>query len=209
LLLAIVAVRLVFNVLLRDTANRLAAQHGRDATHKDGSKLLEEMWVLLGNCIMLVSATYIMLYRNGGCWFANTASCMAGWPDHVMDPAVALYYNAELAWYTHLLLKPVLRYGLPDGRDMMAHHVASLALLLLSGGLGMGRIGEILTCLFFHAFFGSMGSSLCASTVLCLPFTCCALHASACCWQTECQSCMGASEGGCMTCARFSVPTAA
>lgn len=141
-LLAIVAVRLVFNYLLSSTANRLAAQHGRDAAHKDGSKLLEELWVFLGNCGMLGSAMYVMLYRNGDCWFANTVSCMAGWPDHPVDPAVALYYSMELAWYTHLLLKPVLRYGLPDGRDMMAHHVASLALLLLSGGLGMARIGE-------------------------------------------------------------------
>ena len=32
------------------------------------------------------------------------------------------------------LLKPVLRYGLPDGRDMVIHHCASLALILVSYG---------------------------------------------------------------------------
>lgn len=33
-----------------------------------------------------------------------------------------------------MLLKPALRYGLPDGRDMLVHHFASLALILISYG---------------------------------------------------------------------------
>lgn len=42
------------------------------------------------------------------------------------------YYNAELGWYIHLLLKHVMGYGAQDGSDMRLHHVATLALLLLS-----------------------------------------------------------------------------
>ena len=54
-------------------------------------------------------------YRNGGCWFFDTSSCLAGWPNLPAEPAAKRYYHAELAWYFHMLLKPVLRYGLPGG----------------------------------------------------------------------------------------------
>lgn len=84
----------------------------------------------------------VRLYRrNGGCWFLSTHSCFTGWPFHPVSPAVRLYYNAELAWYCHLLLKPVLRYGMPDGAAMLVHHCCTLALVLLSYGLGFVRIG--------------------------------------------------------------------
>lgn len=72
--------------------------------------------------------------RNAGCWFLDTSTCLAGWPNHATDAAVKWYYHAELAWYLHMLLKPVLRYGLKDGRDMLVHHYATLALVVVSYG---------------------------------------------------------------------------
>ena len=66
-----------------------------------------------------------------------------GWPNLPTEPEVRRYYQLELAWYLHMLLKPVLRYGLPDGRDMLIHHAASLTLIVISygawGGGGAGR----------------------------------------------------------------------
>lgn len=145
-LLAIIAVRLAFNAVLSSAASRLAQGRGRDPAHKDGRKLLEEVWVLCGNLLMLSLAFFVMMKRNGRCWFGNVEKCIVGWPIHDIDPATALYYNLEMAWYGHLLLKPVLGYGLADGRDMMAHHCVSVALLMASYGLNLHRIGESSCC---------------------------------------------------------------
>ncbi|GAB4823050.1 hypothetical protein N2152v2_010096 [Parachlorella kessleri] len=86
--------------------------------------------------------------RNANCWFLSTDTCLRGWPLHPVPQAIRLYYNAELAWYLHLLLKPVFGYGVADGRDMLIHHVATLALVVLSYGLGLTRIGVLVLCLF-------------------------------------------------------------
>lgn len=52
-------------------------------------------------------------------------------PQHTPTPPPR---PAELSWYLHMLLKPVLRYGLRDGRDMLVHHCATLALIVTSYG---------------------------------------------------------------------------
>ena len=49
--------------MLRGPTHRLAHRRGSDEHHRDGSKLLEELWVTLGNTVMLVAAMYVMLYR--------------------------------------------------------------------------------------------------------------------------------------------------
>ena len=46
------------------------------------------------------------------------------------------------------LLKPVLRYGLGDGRDMVIHHCATLALILVSYGANLTRIGTLVLAVF-------------------------------------------------------------
>ncbi|EFN55716.1 hypothetical protein CHLNCDRAFT_52373 [Chlorella variabilis] len=83
------------------------------------------------------------LRRNGGCWFLNTSTCLVGWPNLPTEPEVRRYYQLELAWYLHMLLKPVLRYGLPDGRDMLIHHAASLTLIVISYVTNLTRLGTV------------------------------------------------------------------
>lgn len=63
LLLAIVAARFAFNALLRGPLQRLAERRGTDMHHKDGRRLLEESWVLLGNILMLGAAMFVVLRR--------------------------------------------------------------------------------------------------------------------------------------------------
>jgi hypothetical protein len=115
LLLLLIIARFAFNALLRGPTTRLAARHGADAQHRDGSRLLEELWVTAGNLLMLAAAAHAMLRNNGGCSFFNTAPCLAGWPSISTAPAVVRYYQLELAWYLHMLLKPLLKYGLAGG----------------------------------------------------------------------------------------------
>ncbi|KAL4430548.1 hypothetical protein ABPG77_005788 [Micractinium sp. CCAP 211/92] len=159
----LVVSRFAFNAALRGPTRRLAAARARAAAANgangggapkdrdagmEGRRLLEELWVTLGNVAMLATALWVMLRRNGGCTFLNTSTCLLGWPNLPADPAVKLYYNLELAWYCHMLLKPVLRYGLTDGRDMLIHHAATLALILLSYGTNLTRMGVVVLALF-------------------------------------------------------------
>lgn len=104
--------------------------------------------MLAGNVAMLALAATTMLAHNGGCWWGATDACLSGWPSHPVAPAVHWYYSAELAWYLHLLLKPVLKYGVPDGRDMVLHHCATLALVFASFGFNLTRIGVLVLALF-------------------------------------------------------------
>lgn len=57
------AARFAFNALLRGPAARLAARRGDTPHHRDGTKLLEELWVLLGNSAMLGAALFVVLHR--------------------------------------------------------------------------------------------------------------------------------------------------
>ncbi|KAL4428508.1 hypothetical protein ABPG75_002597 [Micractinium tetrahymenae] len=143
LLVLIVLARLGFNAALGRTAQRLAQARGLDEHHRDGRRLLEECWVLLGNAVMLAASQHVVLRRNAGCTYLSTRTCLAGWPAHTTDPAVLGYYRLELAWYLHMLLKPVFHYGLKDGRDMIVHHCASLALIVVSYAFGLTRIGVL------------------------------------------------------------------
>ncbi|KAL4418844.1 hypothetical protein ABPG77_004441 [Micractinium sp. CCAP 211/92] len=105
LLVLIVLARLGFNAALGRAAQRLARARGVDEHHRDGRRLLEECWVLLGNAAMLAASQYVVLHRNAGCTYLSTRTCLAGWPAHDTNPAVLGYYRLELAWYLHMLLK--------------------------------------------------------------------------------------------------------
>lgn len=58
-----VLMRLGFNAALGRAAQQLAQARGVDEHHKDGRRLLEECWVLLGNTVLLVASQYVMLCR--------------------------------------------------------------------------------------------------------------------------------------------------
>ncbi len=65
LLVLIVLARLGFNAALGRAAQRLARARGVDEHHRDGRRLLEECWVLLGNAAMLAASQYVVLHRWG------------------------------------------------------------------------------------------------------------------------------------------------
>lgn len=138
--------RVAFNKLTRSWSEKLGKERG--ISEQGMNKIKEEIWVLSGNLIMICASFYIMLQKNNGCWFGSTVTCLTGWPNLSLEKTAILYYDAELAWYVHLLLKKPLRYGEPDGIDMMIHHTASLLLLLLSKALHLTRAGILVLTLF-------------------------------------------------------------
>lgn len=145
-LVGIVCTRLVFNAATRPWRERYGKKHG--VPQGDMKKIMEEFWVLSGNIVMLAMATYVMLRKNGGCWFGDVSPCLDGWPNHAPDTAVLVYYSFEFAWYMHLLLKTTIGYGEGDGKDMKMHHVASILLLVLSKAFNLTRGGVLVLTLF-------------------------------------------------------------
>lgn len=85
--------------------------------------------------------------RNPECRLWSLGECLRGWPHVKVPPAIILYYKVELGWYIHLLLKHVMGYGTQDGGDMRLHHVASLALLLLSFAFNGMHVGAYVLAL--------------------------------------------------------------
>lgn len=145
-LVAIIGCRCLFNRMTSSWSKEAGKSWG--ISPSDMNKVLEEFWTLMGNTGMLALAIYVMLYKNSGCWFGDTEQCLVGWPHHVTDSAVLVYYTVEFAWYIHLLLKKPLGYGEPDGMDMMMHHVATLSLLVLSKACNLTRAGVLVLTLF-------------------------------------------------------------
>ncbi len=107
----------------------------------------------------------VPLFAAAGQAYSSCRSkvAQAGWswpasPQPALPAALTnlLLLTAFPTWPLCRLLKPVLRYGLPDGRDMVIHHCASLALILVSYGecgcsagavrcictAGQGRLGR-------------------------------------------------------------------
>lgn len=147
-LVSIIISRLLFNSLFYKATDDIAKHRGSHHHHRDGSKLREELWVLFGNMATLSFCFWIMMHRNGHCTFTTPQPCLEGWPNHSINPLVKLYFNLELAWYVHLLLKNFLRYGAADGRDMVAHHAISIALLVFSWGFNLTRCAILILSLF-------------------------------------------------------------
>jgi hypothetical protein len=76
LLVLLVLARFTFNALLRAPTQRLAERRGGEAHHRDGSRLLEELWVTAGNLVMLGTSMYVMLNRQA----MGGITCRAGKP---------------------------------------------------------------------------------------------------------------------------------
>jgi len=59
----LIVARFAFNAAMRGPTQRLAEARGDNAHHKDGSRLLEELWVTLGNLVVLSAALWVMINR--------------------------------------------------------------------------------------------------------------------------------------------------
>eukprot|EP00887_Chlorella_sp_A99_P006897 scaffold2.g6897.t1 len=145
-LVALLAARLLFAAATTRLATRLAAR-AADPAHRCGVKLREEAWTTLCGAFLLAFSLRVLTRHNGGCGLGGTATCLAGWP-HRPDSAARHYLAAETATYLLFLLKPVLRLGPPDGRDMVLHHCATLALIVVSTAMGLSRMGVLVLSLY-------------------------------------------------------------
>jgi len=83
-------------------------------------------------------------------WVWNTYYCWYNYPFHVVDPAVWWHYMWELAFYWSLFISQFFDAKRKDFWEMFIHHVATLALLILSWTNHMHRMGSLV--LLIHDF---------------------------------------------------------
>ncbi|GLC54913.1 Ceramide synthase 5 [Pleodorina starrii] len=117
---------------------------------EDELRLGEGCWAMVGGSALLLWGWLCVSRWNGGCpgWPSlDTSHCLGGWPLIPLPPPVRWYYCWEAAWYLHLLAKHHLGVGLKDNTLMVAHHVASMSLLVLSYCFSLHRPGVLLLAL--------------------------------------------------------------
>jgi hypothetical protein len=115
--------------------------------------------VSCGSLLLLIFGWRVLaaLPPQRACLVGNASGCLRGWPLIPLTPPVKAYYNAELGWYAHLMLKHALGLGLDDGSAMAYHHVATVLLVVASYYLGVHAMGMLVFCLlnvsspFLHA----------------------------------------------------------
>lgn len=106
-------------------------------------KVEEEAYTTLGGALLLVCGWHALLLLDE-CNLVETRGCVRGWPLLPMDIFVVRYYNLELGWYLHLMLKHSLGLGLQDTRSMDLHHVSTVGLIVLSYLLNFHTLGLLI-----------------------------------------------------------------
>eukprot|EP00775_Hariotina_reticulata_P003119 gene3119-3397_t len=107
-------------------------------------KMEEEIWVLLGGTVMLGMGWQCLYSVRSVCGLHNTLGCLRHWPLIPIEPSIYKYYNIEMGWYLHLMLKHVLGLGLQDNSTMGAHHLTTIALIGLSYFLNLHLLGLLM-----------------------------------------------------------------
>jgi len=83
-------------------------------------------------------------------WVWNTLHCWYDYPFHPLDPAVWWHYMLEMAFYWSLFFSQFSDVKRKDFWEMFIHHLATLALLVLSWSNHMHRMGSLV--LIVHDF---------------------------------------------------------
>lgn len=106
-------------------------------------KVEEEAYTTVGGAALLVLGWRALNLLNDCSWLQSDG-CMRGWPLIPMDIYIVRYYNVELGWYLHLMLKHTLGLGLQDTRSMDLHHISTVGLIVLSYMLNFQTLGLLI-----------------------------------------------------------------
>ncbi len=74
---------------------------------------------------------WVIATHNGGCTPWSTWDCFGHWPNHPVMLSQRWYIVMCFAYYLYELVGTVLGCGTKLKKDMIAHHVATMALLML------------------------------------------------------------------------------
>lgn len=117
-----------------------------DCNEKKITKFIEALWRTIFYSVFVVVGMRTLLFPDVASWVLDGRELCIGWPEeHVASEAVLQYYYIELGAYFHQLLWTEVSRS--DSVEMIAHHLITIALLVLSHAANFNRYGSMLLIL--------------------------------------------------------------
>ncbi|PNH02608.1 LAG1 longevity assurance 2 [Tetrabaena socialis] len=154
--LLVLAARVVFD---RTAIPRLAARlHAPGGSAGSGAKpksplersrvVLDSAWIAAFAACLAGFAWWVTVWDNGGCTPWSTTACFAEWPNHPVALGQRLYMVLAFAYYLYELAGTVLGIGTRLKADMVAHHIVTMALILIAYQVNLKRMSVMWQALF-------------------------------------------------------------
>jgi len=93
-------------------------------------------------------AGLVIMWDKGWVW--DITQCWWDYPNHHIDPSIWWYYMIELTFYWSLFFSQFVDVKRKDFWEMFVHHVATIALMVLSWTCHLHRVGSLV--LLVHDF---------------------------------------------------------
>jgi len=116
------------------------------STQKKVVKYVEAFWRAIFYITFSVMGYYALFVPETAIWITDTKHNWIDWPLHTLTPSLNLYYQIELGCYIHQLFWTEVTRS--DALEMIAHHLVTISLLVLSYLTNFTRIGAYI--LFIH-----------------------------------------------------------
>jgi len=109
-------------------------------------KYVEALWRFIFYSTFCVLGYYVLFVPTTAAWIIDSNEYFEGWPLHPMSAAILLYYQVELGCYMHQLMWTEVSRS--DALEMIAHHLITIALIVISYLTNYMRFG--VSVLFLH-----------------------------------------------------------
>ncbi|GFR43619.1 hypothetical protein Agub_g4718 [Astrephomene gubernaculifera] len=146
--LAILAVRVVFERSVIPGFRRYLEKVKGPGGGKAAFPVLDNIWIAVFSGSLTAYAWWVTVRSNGGCTPWSTASCFAGWPEHPVSLSQRLYMVLAFAYYLYELMGTAAGLGTKLKTDMVAHHLVTMALVLISHHTTLQRMSVMWQALF-------------------------------------------------------------
>lgn len=136
--------RLAFNFL---TTGKTSPAANADAASQQ-EKVAEEAWLGVGTTWLVVWSWWALLTSGSACGLSNTMACIDGWPAIPSSTRVTSLFEAEIAWYVHMLTRGWLGVGFNQDTPMAVHHLVTLFLIIVGYARNIMRFGTLMLAVF-------------------------------------------------------------
>ncbi|KAL2609829.1 hypothetical protein R1flu_028402 [Riccia fluitans] len=127
-----------------------ASEAEKDALRKTVVKFKESSWKL---CYFLSAEIFALTATHDEAWFMDTMKFWVGpgdqiWPDQLCKSKLKLLYMSAAGFYTYSIFALVFwETRRKDFGVSMSHHVVTLALIIVSYWVRLGRVGSVVLAL--------------------------------------------------------------
>ncbi|EED20996.1 longevity assurance factor, putative [Talaromyces stipitatus ATCC 10500] len=129
-------------LIMHEFLRPLSLYYGITSKRKQ-DRFMEQMYTVIYFGLMGPLGLYIMRYSAPEVWYFNTSGMYASFPHLTLDASFKAYYLFQAAYWGQQALVMILRLEKPrkDFKELVIHHVVTLALIALSYRFHFTRIG--------------------------------------------------------------------